>query len=68
MPFYEFRCTQCGAEFEMMLRFSESDRRPACPKCESEQTQKKLSAIASFVSGSSGASGGSSCAPSGGFS
>jgi putative FmdB family regulatory protein len=72
MPFYEYRCTECGVEFEMMLRFSESDRRPACPKCQSSQTQKKLSAVASFgtatSSGSSGSSG-ASCGPSrGGFS
>ena len=35
MPLYEYRCNECGAEFEMMLRFSEADRRPVCPKCES---------------------------------
>ncbi len=71
MPFYEYRCTECGAEFEMMLRFSESDRRPACPKCESPQTQKKLSTVASFGAASSGSSGSSSasCGPArGGFS
>jgi putative FmdB family regulatory protein len=40
MPFYEYRCAECGAEFEKMLRFSEADQLPACPKCESPKTQK----------------------------
>jgi putative FmdB family regulatory protein len=48
MPIYEYRCNECGEAFEMMLRFSESDRIPACPKCESPNTQKKLSKVISF--------------------
>ena len=48
MPLYEYRCSDCGNEFEMMMRFSEADRRPECPACESLKTQKKLSAVASF--------------------
>lgn len=70
MPFYEYRCNECGEAFEMMMRFSESDRIPACPKCESQNTQKKLSRVASFGTGSSDSAGASSsCGPSrGGFS
>ena len=70
MPFYEYHCNECGAEFEKMLRFSEADRRPACPQCESQNTQKKLSAVASVGSGSSGSIGNtsSSCGGSGRFS
>ncbi len=69
MPFYEYRCTECGAEFEKMLRFSEADQLPACPQCQSSQTRKKLSTVASFSSGdSSAASYGGSCSPRGGFS
>ena len=67
MPFYEYRCNDCGTEFEMLMRFSEADRRPECPSCESPKTQKKLSAVASFGSASSD-TGGSSCSPRGGFS
>lgn len=67
MPLYEYRCNDCGTEFEMMMRFSEADRRPECPFCESLKTQKRLSAVASFGSASPD-SGGSSCAPRGGFS
>ena len=70
MPLYEYRCHECGAEFEMMLRFSEADRRPACPKCESSQTQKKLSTVALSGTATSGSNSNSStsCGSRGGFS
>ncbi len=69
MPLYEYRCPDCGHEFEMMLRFSESNKIPACPRCEGIRTQKKLSTVATFANSGSGyQSTGSSCASSGGFS
>lgn len=70
MPFYEYRCNECGGEFEKMLPFSEANQLPACPKCESPNTQKKLSKVVSFgaSSTSSTSSAGSSCGSSGGFS
>ena len=70
MPYYEYRCTECGEAFEMMLRFSEADRIPVCPKCESPNTQKKLSRVVSFGATSSGSTSptSSSCSPRGGFS
>jgi putative FmdB family regulatory protein len=69
MPFYEYRCTECGDEFEKMLRFSEADRLPLCPKCESPKTQRKLSKVAAFGAASADTGGSaSSCAPRGGFS
>ena len=67
MPLYEYRCADCGNEFEMRMRFSEVDRRPECPSCESPKTHKKLSTVAAFGSATS-ESGGSGCAPRGGFS
>ena len=45
MPLYDFQCAKCGEVFEVMLRFSEADKIPACPKCESKNTKKKLSKI-----------------------
>lgn len=69
MPLYEYRCKDCGEVFEKMMRWSEADRSPSCPKCQSQDTQKKMSQIASF--GSSAASGswsgGSNCGSVGGF-
>lgn len=33
MPIYEFRCTKCGSEFEIMRPFSQSDAPAKCPRC-----------------------------------
>jgi len=70
MPYYEYRCTECGEAFEKMMRFSEADQLPVCPKCESPNTQKKLSRVVSFGAASSGSttSTSSNCSPRGGFS
>lgn len=71
MPLYEYRCNECGEAFEMTLRFSESDRIPACPKCESPNTKKKISKVASFLTPASGSNGSTSsnsnCGSQGGF-
>ena len=63
MPLYEYRCKDCGHVFEKMMRFSEADRAPICPHCQSQETHKKVSAVASFGSSSGSAEfgGGSSC-------
>lgn len=69
MPMYEYRCAECGAEFEKLLRFSEADKLPACPNCQGTQTRRKLSAVASFGSTDNGSfTSGGSCSPRGGFS
>jgi putative FmdB family regulatory protein len=70
MPIYEYHCNECGEAFEMMLRFSEADRIPVCPRCESPNTQKKLSKVVSFGTGSSDVSDSTSsgCGSHGGFS
>ena len=68
MPLYEYQCMNCGEEFEQVVRFSEADIPPNCPKCGTQETKKQISATASLgssISGSSNAS--SSCAPRGGF-
>jgi len=70
MPLYEYHCTECGDEFEKRLSFSEADCLPVCPKCASQNTQKKLSKVVSFgaVSSSASSSTSSSCGSRGGFS
>lgn len=68
MPLYEYRCNECGEEFEKTLRFSEADRLPACPKCASQQTQKRLSRVVSFGAADSGTTSSSTCGSRGGFS
>ena len=55
MPLYEYRCRDCGARFERLVRSTSaadaSDTvaaRPAivCPTCESAQVERLLSAFA----------------------
>jgi len=41
MPLFEYRCTDCGSEFEEICSLSET---PHCPKCKSEHTVRLLSA------------------------
>jgi putative FmdB family regulatory protein len=69
MPIYEYECKECGEPFEKMVRFSEADQIPACPKCESKDTRKKISTAVSFGTTSVGVSrsSGSSCGSSRGF-
>lgn len=71
MPIYEYICSNCGSEFDKLMRFSDPDiDHPSCPSCRSQNTSKRLSIFAS-VSGSSSRGGNSSlnnsCGNSGGF-
>jgi putative FmdB family regulatory protein len=46
MPVYEYFCTKCKMEFELMRPFSESDKDTVCPKCNSK-AQKLVSSFGS---------------------
>ena len=65
MPLYEYRCNECGEEFERMVRISETEKPLECPRCGSNQTSKQISQFASRLSAIRTASSGSSCAPTG---
>ena len=69
MPIYEYQCSDCGDEFEKMIRLSEADQKQTCPTCRSQNTKKKISFFSSLGSllGGSSFSAGSSCGSSGGF-
>lgn len=41
MPVYEYRCGECGARFEVLVRGQEEI---TCPRCGSESLDKLLSA------------------------
>lgn len=41
MPLLEFRCAECGHQFELLIRGSESHD---CPKCGGKRPEKLLSA------------------------
>jgi putative FmdB family regulatory protein len=67
MPLFDFVCTQCGANFEQLVRTpQQATLSIVCPVCKGTETQKKLSAFA--VAGnhaSSNSSSGANCAPGG---
>lgn len=43
MPIFDFRCTDCGKTFELLVRTATV---AACPSCGSEQVEKQVSAPA----------------------
>ena len=45
MPIYEFKCADCGTEFERVV-FSSDESAFECPKCNSKEVQKVLSVFA----------------------
>lgn len=68
MPLYEFKCKTCDHKFEELLSFSDKSI-PDCPKCQSTETTKLVSAGAVRTKGSSDFSSSipaPSCSPAGG--
>ncbi len=62
MPIFEYRCTKCGNEFELIVF---RDETPACPACGDTKPEKKMSTFGfsvgyKFKSSSTG-SGCASC-------
>lgn len=52
MPIFEYECTSCGKEFELLVR--NSSHLPECPDCSGTDLRKKLSAPAA-ISGAASA-------------
>ena len=46
MPIYEYSCTACGQEFEVLIRGQE---KPVCPSCGTSQLTKNLSVPAAHT-------------------
>lgn len=61
MPLYEYRCDDCAAEFETLVR---SGEQVTCEKCGSHHLEKLLSAAAGRVSAGSSLPIRSACPPS----
>lgn len=53
MPIYEYKCAECGSQYEQIRRMAEADSGLECPKCKSEQVSRQLSSFAT-TSGTSG--------------
>jgi putative FmdB family regulatory protein len=68
MPIYEYRCGECGEEFEKWQRSMSCAEEPRCPKCSSTHVNKAISLLGKCASSSTGGSALSdgSCAPTGG--
>jgi putative FmdB family regulatory protein len=45
MPIYEYYCSKCQIDFELMLSFSQSNSPALCPKCKAE-ARRLLSSFA----------------------
>lgn len=56
MPIFEYRCEDCGKEFEELV--FDRDECPPCPGCESENTGKLMSACCGRVMAAGGCGGG----------
>lgn len=54
MPTYDFICLNCGQKFSLYFSFAEyGKKKPICPFCKSEKTQRRISRIRIAKSGDS---------------
>lgn len=70
MRLYDFQCTHCDAEFEELVRSSETGENVTCPHCGETGARKLLSgfAVGNRGGGGSLSSGGGGCGGGSGFS
>jgi putative FmdB family regulatory protein len=66
MPMYEFKCKQCGQQYEELVRNNEE--KVSCPKCGSDQTYKLISTFAPKMAGGAAPSCSTGGCGGGGFS
>jgi putative FmdB family regulatory protein len=62
MPIYEYRCQDCGKQFEKFLRSSTNQNAVECPYCHSNRVQKAFS-VFGVGGGAKGGLGLSTSAP-----
>lgn len=46
MPMYEYRCAECGRQYEQLRRMADADKDLECPHCHSERVERQVSACA----------------------
>ncbi len=68
MPMYEYRCSNCGEEFELLRSMSERDEPSECPKCGSRAKHPRRSSVVACFGGEKGSGGSVSAGCSGGSS
>jgi len=59
MPIYEFRCEDCGEEFETLVLSSKEEVR--CPQCRGEKVKRLMSVCASSTDEGSSSTASGSC-------
>jgi putative FmdB family regulatory protein len=50
VPTYEYRCTRCGAEWELQQRMSDPASK-RCPRCEDDTAQRLISSTSFALKG-----------------
>jgi putative FmdB family regulatory protein len=64
MPLFEYECRKCGHQFEALVVAS---RTPTCPKCKSQDLEKRVSSLGfAGVGAWSGGRSSSGCGSGGG--
>jgi putative FmdB family regulatory protein len=54
MPIYEYRCTDCGQQFDALRSMSKADAPIECEQCESLNTARLVSAAVAHCAGRNG--------------
>ncbi len=60
MPIYEYKCEQCGANFDFFAKRL-SEKPEACPECGAESVTKQLSTFTANVEDGGSSAAASSC-------
>ncbi len=53
MPIFEFKCLNCGEEFEVLLKSKEEIGDVKCKVCGSSQVERLMSVVNSIIGGGS---------------
>lgn len=56
MPIYEYRCTKCGAKFEVRQAMGEDGSKLNCPQCNAPRPERVFSSFFSPGRGEGGSS------------
>ncbi len=56
MPIYEFKCQDCGKEFEVFLKNKDEISQVTCPDCKSKNISRLMSVVNAIINDSGGSS------------